>query len=102
MKKSLRKWLGIIEPKELDIDREIVKAVVEALEMLLKDVPTRPPLSYVDYGIRFSELRAGLTRHIQTAAKIDAEDVTKATVARIVNPEEFIDTVVERIQRKQL
>ena len=105
MKQFLRKWLEVPEARGMskyverdDIKQEVEDAIYEALQPEL-------PESYRHlFWLRdkHKDIRGTLERHVKMILSEGAEEEVQKSVNKLVDPESFIDGVVERIKSKQL
>lgn len=96
MKKIIRKWLGIPEPKQ---DKSELRGEIgKALHDLLNGGADYKFLEEY-YG---HSLRSAFMEAVDSAVKRNAEEIAEARVKKFIGNEKFIDDIVARINRKQL
>ena len=105
MKQFFRKWLEVPEVPNMskyvktdDIKKAVEDAIYEALQ---PELPERYKPLFWDRG-RDKDIRGTLQRHVKMLISEDAKMAVQKNVNELVEPEGFIDGVVERIKNKQL
>ena len=104
IKKALRAWLEV--PQEDEIGGELEHRIRSFVEQVIYEAffPAVPKelehlfLSDDDYP----KIRSQIEHHIRKLASDYVADTAERAINNLVNREEFIDEIVERIKRKQL
>ena len=108
LRKFLREWLGIKDdPKPSghayvrtdDIKESVEDAIREAF---LPELSTQQMMHTYWYRDRDKDIRGTLQQCVRKLIDEDAENAVEKRVAELLQPESFIDGVVERIKRKQI
>ncbi|MCY4044626.1 MAG: hypothetical protein OXE99_06070 [Cellvibrionales bacterium] len=111
MKKLLQKWLEI-PPAEKEIidlnfpnyitECQLKNAVEEAIyEALSPDLPELYRIKYFQRD-KYKDLSGLVQNHIKSLARELSKSEIRKVITEKIEPEKFIDDVVERIKNKQL
>ena len=95
IKKALRKWLGIEDPLQ---NRKLIETLIkDTLYDALQEEPSN------NFALRFKSKLANIIEDSCERLSIEhVKDISRSAAYQYVRSEEFIDEIVERIQRKQL
>lgn len=104
IKEALRKWLEVPEAPNLNqyITKDVVReVVVEVVVEAFKDEDKYSSTSLFS-SYDFNTIKGTIKRHTVNLVREQVSVAVAAKVSKIIKPEEFIDSIVQRIKSKQL